>query len=72
MTMSPSLRKSIDAMDRKKIVQVLEGYGFACYASESTRSLRSALKVNVEDGTIDSSVVDDDGAGMAPSRPKYR
>lgn len=45
-------RRQINWMEREEIVQVLENYGFCCYDSETTESLRNALFENVEDGTI--------------------
>jgi hypothetical protein len=49
------LHKAINWLDREQIVKILENYGFACYDSESTDSLRDALRANIEDGTIDPS-----------------
>lgn len=55
---SQDIHKAINWLDREKVVKILEGYGFACYDSESTDDLKSALRENIIDGTIDSSVLD--------------
>lgn len=52
------LRKTLNWMDREKIVEILESYGFQCYDNESTDELRDALQQNIEDGTIDPGVLD--------------
>lgn len=56
--MDQEIHKTINWMDREQIVAILENYGFACYDSESTDDLRDALRANIEDGTIDPSVLD--------------
>lgn len=55
---SQNINKAINWLDREKVVKILEEYGFACYDLESTDDLRSALRENITDGTIDSSVLD--------------
>ena len=50
--MSEETRKSINWLNRSEICYILEGYCFAVYDDESTETLRKALFVNVEDGTI--------------------
>lgn len=55
--MDQEIHKTINWMDREQIVAILENYGFACYDSESTDDLRDALRANIEDGTIDPSVL---------------
>lgn len=52
--------KQLNWLDREQIVKILEGYCFQCYDSESTDELREALRQNIEDGTIDRSVLDAD------------
>lgn len=52
------LARDINWLDRTKVVEILEGYGFACYDSESTDSLREALRINVDDGTIPRSAIE--------------
>jgi len=49
--------KTLNNLSREEIVSALEGYGFACYESESTSELRSALRENIEDGTIEPSSI---------------
>ncbi|GIK44864.1 MAG: hypothetical protein K8L99_20430 [Anaerolineae bacterium] len=51
------LRKTVNWLERSKIVEILESYGFQCYDSESTDELCQALVSNIEDGTIDPSVL---------------
>jgi hypothetical protein len=48
------IRRIINWLEREEIVILLENYGFACYDTESTDSLREALFLNVEDETIPS------------------
>lgn len=55
---SQNINKAINWLDREKVVKILEEYGFACYDSESTDDLKIALRENIIDGTIDSSVLD--------------
>jgi len=56
--MQQATHTAINQLDREQIVKILEEYGFACYDSESTDELREALRSNIEDGTIDPSVLD--------------
>lgn len=56
--MDQELHTRINWLDREKIVGILEEHGFACYDSETTDELREALKGNIEDGTIDASLLD--------------
>ena len=51
--MSESARKTINWMNRNEICYILEGFCFQVFDDESTATLREALIVNVEDGTID-------------------
>ena len=46
-------REAIDALTRKQLVEVLEGISIACYDHESDEVLREAVRVNVDDGTLD-------------------
>lgn len=55
--MDQEIHKAINWLDREKIVEILESYGFACYDKETTDELRDALRENIADGTIDASVV---------------
>jgi len=55
--MDNEIEKSINWLSREEIVKILEGYGFACYDSESTDELRDALRINIADGTIDETVL---------------
>lgn len=56
--MDQEIHKAINWLDRAKIVEILEDYGFACYDHESTDDLREELRVNIMDGTIDRAVLD--------------
>ena len=56
--MEQSLHTQINNLSREQIVRLLENYGFACYDSESTDSLRDAVRANIEDGTIEPSDLD--------------
>ena len=47
----------LEQLSRDDIVEILEGYSFACFPNESAEKLRTALAVNVGDGTIPASVV---------------
>jgi len=47
----------IDQLDRDQIVSLLESISIQCYDNESTETLREALIVNVEDGTLDPSQI---------------
>lgn len=51
------LWKAVNWLDRSKVVEILESYSFQCYDNESTDELRQALVSNIEDGTIDPSVL---------------
>lgn len=44
---------NLNKLSRQEIVELLESVGIACYDSENTEMLREALRVNVEDGTIE-------------------
>ena len=55
--MSDNARKTINRMDRNEICYILEGFCFQVYDDESTATLREALIVNVEDGTIPEYVI---------------
>jgi hypothetical protein len=59
MNISQETHKKINNLSRNQIQAILENFGFACYDSESTDDLRSALVENIIDGTIEESVVDD-------------
>lgn len=50
--MDQNIHTTINWLDREDIVRILESYGFACYDSETTDDLREALRINVMDGTI--------------------
>jgi len=52
------LARDLNWLERPKIVEILEAYGFACYDRESTDELRDALRENILDGTIPRSVID--------------
>lgn len=50
---------AINWLERQRIVDILEvNGGIACYDSESTDELREALRVNIEDGTINPEVLE--------------
>ncbi len=55
--MSEQTRSTIRWMDRSEICYILEGFCFQVFDDESTDSLREALIVNVEDGTIPEHVI---------------
>ena len=55
--MSDSARKTINWMDRSEIWYILEGFCFQVFDDESTDTLREALIVNIEDGTIPEYVI---------------
>lgn len=57
--MRQELHDIINRMSRAKVQQILESYGFAVYDNETLRSLRTALKANVIDGTIPESVIEE-------------
>jgi len=44
--------KNLNWLSRREIVELLESVGIACYDHEDTETLREALRVNIEDGTI--------------------
>lgn len=46
------IRTRLNWMDRADFVAMLEGVGIACFDTESTDSLKEAVFVNIEDGTI--------------------
>lgn len=52
-TMNEDLRKALLWADYASLKALLERYGFAVHAGESEDDLREAVKVNIEDGTID-------------------
>ena len=45
--------KSVNWLDRNKIVELLESVSICCYEGEPTQDLREALVANIEDGTIE-------------------
>jgi len=55
--LSDEVRRAVNWLDRADIVRHLESAGIACYDSEDTDTLREALLVNLEDGTIDPEVL---------------
>lgn len=44
--------RNLNEFGRQEIVEMLENVGIACYDHEDTETLREALRVNIEDGTI--------------------
>lgn len=50
--MDQRVHTQINNLSRNQIVKILENWGFACYDSESTDSLKEELRANVADGTI--------------------
>jgi hypothetical protein len=48
-----TLTELINWLSREEIQEILEAYGFAVYDDEAIEDLREALRVNIEDGTID-------------------
>lgn len=56
---SRNLWKKVNWMDRDDIVRILEDNGFACHDHETDDNLREALVTNIQDNTIDDSVLDD-------------
>ncbi len=57
MNISQETHELVNNLTRAHIQTILENYGFACYDSESTDDLRTALVENIIDGTIDKSVL---------------
>ena len=55
--MSEQTRSTINWMNRNEICYILEGFCFQVFDDESTATLREALIVNVEDGTIPEYVI---------------
>jgi len=55
--MSERTRTTIKWMNRNEICYILEGFCFQVFDDESTDTLREALIVNVEDGTIPEHVI---------------
>jgi len=56
--LSAKTMRRINWLGRNQIVELLESVCIACYDSESTDELREALQSNIEDGTIDPSLID--------------
>ncbi len=56
------ISQQLNWLSRERIVAILESYSFQCYDSESADDLREALRQNIEDGTIDRAVLDDEQA----------
>jgi len=52
-------RAKIWKLPRERCVELLERVGIQCYDSETTQTLREAVRVNVEDGTIEESYLED-------------
>lgn len=52
-----SLQAKLNWLTRQEIVALLEAHGFQCYDDESTPTLRTALRVNIEDKTIQESEI---------------
>lgn len=50
-----SIWKKVNWLDRKDIVELLEGIGIACYDDEPMQLLKECLVENVESGNIDES-----------------
>lgn len=69
--MDQKYHTAINWLERSQITKILEDYGFACYDSESTEELRSALRENILDGTISKSVISDLADGIEADR-KHR
>jgi hypothetical protein len=58
------IEEMIAKLSREQIVRLLEQVaGIQCYDGEGIVTLREALRVNVEDGTIDESYVCDELMG---------
>jgi carbamoylphosphate synthase small subunit len=50
---------NINNVSRAKLQEVFENHGFAVYDSESTESLRKAMQIELDDGSIDESELGD-------------
>ncbi len=46
------MRPHADGLSRERCVAILEAYGFQVYDHETVEELRTAIEVNVLDGTI--------------------
>lgn len=56
--MKQSTHTAINWLERKRIVELLEENGMACYDSESTDDLRDILRQCIEDGDISPDAVE--------------
>lgn len=56
--MEMSIDRMVLEMDRDALVAALEGVCIRCYDHESDEVLREAVRVNIEDGTIDPLALD--------------
>lgn len=54
------VRRKISRLSRERVISLLENVSIACGENESLETLREALAVNVEDGTISPETLEDD------------
>lgn len=55
-----SIWRKINWLDRKDIVQLLEGISIQCYDDEPTQLLKECLAENIEEGLIDESQLENE------------
>jgi hypothetical protein len=51
-------REKLNWLDRSELESILESVSIACYPNESDDTLRDAIVSNIEDGTLDVSVLE--------------
>ncbi len=51
-------KADVDALSREALVAMLENEGIACYDDEGDEVLREAVRVNLDDGTIEEDQID--------------
>lgn len=54
---SQEVHTALNWMDREQIVDLLKGISIQCYDHESDQVLREAIIQNIDDGTLEESVV---------------
>ncbi len=55
----PCIRERLNWLSYEKLAVILEAYGFAVNHDDTTDTLREAVWVNIEDGTIPADILDD-------------
>ena len=53
MQLTTEQERKLTWLEREHVVNLLQDASIQCYDDEPTEELREALKVNIEDGTID-------------------